>query len=124
MYVHTGEYMKTTAKQFAKSPLEAYRRADRGEEVVIEHARYPDIEFRLMAIPIDSKYNHRVELVRHKEIDVDGFGKLGRIDVKCHNLKYIALPIRDGIGCLELANGFIDIARQLIVDSKTPTEQA
>ena len=43
--------MKITAKQFAKSPLEAYRRADRGEEVIIEHARYPDIEFRLMTKP-------------------------------------------------------------------------
>lgn len=43
--------MKITARQFAKSPLEAYRRADRGEEVIITNARYPDIVFRLFARP-------------------------------------------------------------------------
>jgi hypothetical protein len=45
--------MKISAKQFAKSPLEAYRRADRGEEVIIEHARYPDVHFTLTRMQIE-----------------------------------------------------------------------
>ena len=39
--------MIITAKKFIGAPLEAFRRADKGEDVTITHARYPDIEFKL-----------------------------------------------------------------------------
>ena len=41
--------MRLTANEFNKKPLQAYRTADRGEEVTINHDRYPDKVFKLRA---------------------------------------------------------------------------
>lgn len=39
--------MKLTAEQFNKHPAQAYRAADKGERVEIEHSRYPGVVFVL-----------------------------------------------------------------------------
>ena len=41
--------MKLTAKEFTKKPAEAFRRAEKGEVVVINHDRYPTVVFELTA---------------------------------------------------------------------------
>jgi len=41
--------MKITAESLAKKPAQAYRAADKGETVVINHDRYPDKVFELTA---------------------------------------------------------------------------
>ncbi len=41
--------MKITAESLAKKPAAAYRAADKGETVVINHDRYPDKVFELTA---------------------------------------------------------------------------
>ena len=38
-----------TAEEFNKKPQEAYRQADKGEPVKINHNRYPDVIFELKA---------------------------------------------------------------------------
>lgn len=41
--------MILTAKEMHNSPAQAYREADKGEKVVINHDRYPDKVFELTA---------------------------------------------------------------------------
>lgn len=41
--------MNITAKDMHHSPAKAYREADKGEKVVINHDRYPDKVFELTA---------------------------------------------------------------------------
>jgi len=41
--------MKTTAKEFTSAPAEAFRRAEKGEIIVINHDRYPTVVFELTA---------------------------------------------------------------------------
>ncbi len=41
--------MKTTAKEFNSKPESAYRAADKGETVTINHDRYKDVVFELTA---------------------------------------------------------------------------
>lgn len=41
--------MKITAESLAKKPAAAYRAADKGDVVVINHDRYPDKVFELTA---------------------------------------------------------------------------
>lgn len=54
--------MKLTAKEFSKRPEEAYRAADRGEEVTINHGRYKNVIFILTARNRGLKINHKPEL--------------------------------------------------------------
>jgi hypothetical protein len=49
--------MKTTANDFRKKPAEAYRKADKGETVVINHDRYPDQVFELTARKREALYS-------------------------------------------------------------------
>lgn len=41
--------MKITAEKLAKKPAQAYREADKGNTVTINHDRYPDKIFELTA---------------------------------------------------------------------------
>jgi len=41
--------MKITAESFNKQPALAYHKAEKGEEVVINHNRYPGVVFILSA---------------------------------------------------------------------------
>jgi TfoX/Sxy family transcriptional regulator of competence genes len=41
--------MKITAEKLAKQPAQAYREADKGNTVTINHDRYPDKVFELTA---------------------------------------------------------------------------
>ena len=41
--------MKTTAAKFKKNPQKHYRAADLGETVTINHDRYPDKIFEMIA---------------------------------------------------------------------------
>ncbi len=41
--------MKITAEEMTKRPAQAYRSADKGESVIINHDRYPDKVFELTA---------------------------------------------------------------------------
>ncbi len=41
--------MKITAENFSKQPALAYRKAEKGEEVTINHNRYPGVVFILSA---------------------------------------------------------------------------
>lgn len=36
-----------TAEEFSNKPLQVYRSADKGEQVTINHSRYPDVVFEL-----------------------------------------------------------------------------
>ena len=57
--------MKTTADEFRKKPAEAYRKADKGEVIVINHDRYPDKVFELSSrgrgMPLDKGENSNEE---------------------------------------------------------------
>jgi hypothetical protein len=46
---YIGANMILTAKEMHNSPAQAYREADKGETVVINHDRYPDKVFELTA---------------------------------------------------------------------------
>ncbi len=61
--------MKISAKEMHLSPAKAYRSADLGEKVVINHDRYPDKIFELVA-------RHRNPLMDKAISDSirDGFG--------------------------------------------------
>jgi len=44
-----GRPVKLTAKEFTKKPAEAFRLAEKGETIVINHDRYPTVVFELTA---------------------------------------------------------------------------
>jgi len=46
---HGMKQMKITAEKLAKKPAQAYREADKGNTVTINHDRYPDKVFELTA---------------------------------------------------------------------------
>jgi hypothetical protein len=52
-----------TAEEFNKKPQEAYRQADKGEPVKINHNRYPDVIFELSARErgIDSSLSKEID---------------------------------------------------------------
>ena len=50
--------MKITAEKLAKKPAQAYREADKGNTVTINHDRYPDKIFELTARERRSSTNH------------------------------------------------------------------
>jgi len=44
------EELKLTAKEMHHAPARAYRAADKGQKVTINHDRYPDRVFKLTAV--------------------------------------------------------------------------
>ena len=58
--------MIITAKKFIGAPLEAFRRADKGEDVTITHARYPDIEFKLTSKPKETTKESKADPEKFK----------------------------------------------------------
>lgn len=57
--------IKITAKEFHERPKSVYRAADKGERVIINHDRYEDIVFEIIA------RERRTCLPEH-EVDNDG----------------------------------------------------
>lgn len=55
--------MNLTAKEMHNSPAQAYREADKGEIVVINHDRYPDKIFELTA-----RERKPLFIIEHKQI--------------------------------------------------------
>lgn len=47
--------MQITAKQFNLNPAQAFRSADKGEDVTITNSRYPDLVFKLTAVKKEKK---------------------------------------------------------------------
>jgi len=78
--------MKTfTAEELNKSPAKVYREVDKNGGVLIAHARYPDIDFVLLARPKEVKEEKKrakiAERLNIKPKEVEEFKKGRLFDV-------------------------------------------